>query len=117
MPLNLVNPKPGRTSFYRVRGHECGIHVDRSTGTTDKKTAERLRRQWIEEAGRAAVLGRQTDEPTFASAALAYMKSGRSRRFVRLLLLHFQEKPLAEIDQAAIDAAAVAIYGRDGRSR
>jgi Mg2+ and Co2+ transporter CorA len=50
MPLTLVDPAPGRTRFYRVRGHECGIYVDRSTGTTDKKTAERLRKQWIDEA-------------------------------------------------------------------
>jgi hypothetical protein len=30
MPLTLVDPAPGRTPFYRVRGHECGVCVNRS---------------------------------------------------------------------------------------
>ena len=38
------------------------------------------------------------------------MQAGGERRFVAPLLRHFGETPIAEIDQAAIDAAAVAIH-------
>jgi hypothetical protein len=48
--------------------------------------------------------------PTFASAAAAYMKAGRERRYLTPLIEHFGNEPLSHIDQAAIDAAAEQIY-------
>jgi integrase len=110
MPLTLVKPAPGRTRFYRVRGHEAGVGVNRSTGTTDRRTAQKLLNEWREEARRLAVNGHKPDVPTFASAVASYLKGDRSHRFIDPLLEHFAEKPLTEIDQAAIDAAAVALY-------
>ena len=47
--------------------------------------------------------------PTFLSAALAYLKSGRRCRYVGRLIEHFGETPISQIDQAAIDAAALAL--------
>ena len=37
------------------------------------------------------------------------MEAGRPSRYVARLIKHFGETPLAEIDQAAIDQAAIAI--------
>jgi integrase len=110
MPLTLVKPAPGRTPFYRVRGHEAGVSVDRSTGTADRRTAQGLLNTWREEARRLAVNGHKPDVPTFASAVASYLKADHSPRFLDPLLEHFKEKPLDEIDQKAIDDAAVALY-------
>jgi hypothetical protein len=38
------------------------------------------------------------------------MEAGGERRYVRPLIKHFGNKPIPEIDQVAIDAAAVALY-------
>ena len=51
-------------------------------------------------------------EATFGFAAVAYMNSGRDKRFLPPLIEHFKDQPLAEIDQAALNAAAVALYPR-----
>src|SRR5262249_22305225 len=48
-------------------------------------------------------------EPTFASAALVYMRAGGERRFLMPLLKHFGETPLRRIGQAALDEAAAPI--------
>jgi integrase len=110
LPLTLVDPAPGRTPFYRVRGTEARVKLNRSTGTSDRRTAQKLLAQWRNECRRIAVEGTKPDVPTFASAVASYLKAGRSHRFIEPLLEHFAEKPLTEIDQAAIDAAAVALY-------
>jgi integrase len=110
LPLSLVDPAPGRTPFYRVRGTEAGVKLNRSTGTSDRRTAQKLLAQWRDECRRIAVEGPKPDVPTFAGAVASYLKAGRSHRFIEPLLEHFAEKPLTEIDQAAIDSAAVALY-------
>src|SRR5262249_11911742 len=46
----------------------------------------------------------------FAAAALAYMKGGGERTYLRKLLEHFKLTPVTNLDQAAIDAAAVSLY-------
>ncbi len=111
MPYALVPPKAGRSPFWRVRGTEFSIPIDRSTQTSDRRLAAKLLAQWRTEAQRLAVA--PPDEKrglTFASASIAYMNAGGEKRFLAPLLKHFREKALAKIDQAAIDAAAVALY-------
>jgi integrase len=111
MPYALVPPKAGRSPFWRVRGTEFSIPIDRSTQTSDKRVAAKLLAQWRTEAQQLAVAPPDaTSGLTFASASIAYMNAGGERRFLAALLKHFREKPLAKIDQAAIDAAAVALY-------
>jgi integrase len=107
MPLKLVPPKEGRSPYYRVRGTYLGQYVDRSTQTGDRKVAAAALKLWREEIECGAYVA--ADAPTFASAALAYMQSGGERRFLPPLLEHFKEKPLTQIGQAEIDAAAVAV--------
>jgi integrase len=55
-------------------------------------------------------LPRNEAEPTFLSAALAYMESGRPSLYIAPLIKHFGDTPLSEIDQNAIDNAASTLY-------
>jgi integrase len=51
-------------------------------------------------------------EPTFLSAAIAYMQAGGSRRYVAPLIKRFGETALKGISQEAIDGAAAEMYPR-----
>ena len=50
------------------------------------------------------------------SAAIAYMEAGRRKRYVAKLIKHFGETPLDQIDQAAIDQAAIALHPNAGNA-
>jgi integrase len=110
MPFALVPPKVGRSPYWRVRGTEYGISIDRSTKVADKASAAKLLKQWRDEAKRQHLAPPdETRGVTFAAAAVSYLRAGRSRLFVKPLVIHFGETPLAKIGQAEIDAAAEAI--------
>lgn len=112
MPLTLHPPRQGKSPNWTIRGTYLGVRVDRSSGTHKKPVA----REVLGRLERAIERGEFPEKPApqtgggFVSAAVAYMKAGRSPAYVDRLVLHFQDTPLAEIDQAAIDAAAVALY-------
>lgn len=107
MPLRLIPPRQGKTKNLYVRGTYLGTFVNQSTKTSKRATAARALRQ-IErqiECGEFAEKG----EPTFSDAAIAYMEAGGDRRFMTPILNHIGAKLLRHIDQAEIDAAALAI--------
>jgi len=112
MPLTLRPPRPGKTPNWEIRGSYLGVAVERSAGTAKKSVAKRK----LDELAAAIERGeypekpKQPEAPTFLSAAVAYMKDGGRRRYLTPLIKHFRDKPLSEIDQAAIDDAASAIY-------
>ncbi|MFL5044913.1 MAG: tyrosine-type recombinase/integrase [Xanthobacteraceae bacterium] len=108
MPLKLVSPRKGRSSRYTIRGAHLGVRINRSAGTGDKALARQVLRKIERDIERGAVSGRP--RPTFASAALAYMRNGGESRFLEPILRHFKEALLDEIDQAAIDEAASVLY-------
>ncbi len=111
MPYTLVAPKAGRSPYWRVRGTEYGISIDRSAKTGDKRLASKFLAEWRAEAQRLALSPpAATGGLTFAGASIAYMQADGEKRFLAPLLTHFGETPLSRIDQAAIDAAAVALY-------
>lgn len=112
MPLKLHPPRGAKNPSYTIRGTYLGVSVYRSARTADRATAKKeLRRIEREiERGRYA----QGAQPTFAGAVVTYLQAGGDDRFVKPLLLHFRETPLADIDQAAIDAAAAALYPAAG---
>ncbi|MDF0602135.1 site-specific integrase [Psychromarinibacter sp. C21-152] len=108
MPLKLFRRKPGGPWY--IRGTIQGRQIYESTGCFKKAEAEalRLRReteiQHRHAYGKAATL-------TFAEAALAYMETGGEPRFLEPILLHFgPDTLLADIDNAAVNEAAKAIY-------
>lgn len=107
MPIRLIEPRKGKSPYFTGRGTHLGVYVERSTKARKRSLARRIIAQWESEIERGVFV--QPGDPTFASAALAYMKAGGERRFLAPLLHHFQNTPLQAIDQAAIDAAAEAI--------
>ena len=108
MPIKLIPPRPGKTPYWYGRGTYLGEYVDRSTKARKRAVAVKVIKTWEREieAGEFARPG----DPTFASAALTYMKTGGDRRPIKRLLDHFRERPLRQIDQNAIEAAALALY-------
>jgi hypothetical protein len=111
MPLKVIPPREGKSPNYTIRGSYLGVSVDRSAGTSK----EAIAKQQLKKLETAIERGEYPGKPkqrsaTFLSAAVAYMKAGRSRRYVRRLVDYFGEMELSLIDQDAIDTAAVAIY-------
>ena len=121
MPLKLIPPRAGKTPNWTIRGTYLGQYVEKSAGTPNKKIARQALTKIREqiEAGEFAKPG----EPTFLSAAVAYIEAGgevafsgpmtRHRQVVAGLILHFGETPLRVIGQAEIDAAATELHPND----
>lgn len=112
MPIKLIAPRPGKTPYFYGRGSHLGRSVNRSTQARERRLALRVIRQWESDIERGVFV--EPGEPTFASAALAYMKAGGERIFLAPLLRHFENLPLKALGQAQVDAAAQALY--PGRS-
>jgi integrase len=112
MPIKLYPPRAGKTPNWTIRGTYLGIAVDRSAGTPKKAVAEGQRKNLESqiERGEYPTKQKKTDAPTFLSAAVAYMKVGRPRRYLANLIEHFKETALTDIDQPAIDDAALKLY-------
>jgi integrase len=112
MPLKLVPPRKDKSPNYTIRGTYLGVFVDRSARTPKKSVAQteitKLERKI--ERGEYPEKPRERVPATFISAAVAYMKAGRSRRYIGKLIEHFGETELDLIDQTAIDEAAAALY-------
>jgi hypothetical protein len=108
MPLKLIPPRKGKTPYWYIRGTYLGQFVDRSTKTDRKAVARKFIEKWQREIerGEFAIEGEQT----FLSAAVNYLKHDGHARPVHRLIEHFGEKPLRQIDQAAIDAAALTLF-------
>jgi len=111
MPWKLVPPREGKTLFWYVRGKYLGIRLDNSTGTADERAAKRVLKTWREQAERGEFFRADQPKPaTFLSAAVAYMRAGGSRQYIKPILDRWGEKPLDEIDQIAIDTLAEELY-------
>jgi integrase len=112
MPLKVHPPRSGKTPNYSIRGTYLGVAVDRSTGTSKKAVAEQQRKALEAkiERGEYPEKPKQRNAPTFLSAAVAYMKAGRRRRYVGRLIEYFKDTPLEAIGQDAIDTAAATLY-------
>jgi len=108
MPLELKPPRAGKTPYWSVRGTYLGVGVDRSTKTSKRAIAAKILKKIEGDIERGEFA--QAGELTFAKAASAYMKAGGEKRFMTPLIKHFGLTPVRKIDQAAIDAAAAAIY-------
>jgi hypothetical protein len=110
LPLKLCPPRAGKSPNWTIRGSYLGVRVDQTTGTADGKLARKILAKVKGDIERGAFS--RPGAPTFAAAALRYVESGADERFILKLADHFGELPLARIDQAAIDAAALALYPR-----
>lgn len=108
MPLKLIPPREGKTPYWSVRGTYLGRYVDRSTKARKRALATKILNRWCHEIERGEYA--EAHEPTFADAALTYMRAGGERAFLRPLIEHFRNAPLRQISQAAIDALALDLY-------
>lgn len=108
MPLKLIDPRPGKSPNYTIRGTHYGISVNQTAGTPIRTKARSVLKRIEAEIERGAFS--IPGEPTFAEAALSYIDAGGEERFLRPLAVHFGESPLRLIDQAAVDEAALALY-------
>jgi integrase len=111
MPLTLRPPRKGKTPNHEIRGTYLGVRVEVSSGSHKRSVAlAQLRKieECIETHGQYPAPEPQADsgQPTFLSAAVAYMRDGGERRYVAFNLKHFRETLLKDIDQAALDNAA-----------
>ena len=108
MPLKVVEPREGKTKNWYIRGTYLGIYVDRSSGSPRKSVAKRKLAKIQGQIERGEFSGAAKD--TFLGAAIAYMKGGGEKRYLKPLIEYFGAEPLARIDQAAIDQAAARLY-------
>lgn len=108
MPIKLIAPRAGKTPYYAGRGKYLGVYVDRSTKARSAALARKIIRGWEQDIERGAIA--RPGEPTFAAAALSYMRAGGSRRFLTPLIKHFGNTALTAIDQMAIDNASASLY-------
>lgn len=120
MPLSLRPPRKGKSPNYAVRGTYLGIYVERTAGTPELRVAKRVLKDIKEAIERgdyrpAPEVVEALRPPTFADAALAYLKAGGEAKFLGKIIEATGEHalrdiPLTDIDQAAIDNAARAVY-------
>jgi integrase len=107
--LKLVPPREGRSRNWRIRGTYLGVTVDRSAGTSERPVARQALAAAKAKIERGEFSGRK--ELTFAAAALSYVQAGGEDRFILPVTEHFGHRILArEIDQAAVDGCAAALY-------
>ena len=112
MPLRIVEARSSKTKKLYIRGSHLGVRVDKSCRTDRRSLARSVLKRLEQAIERGEYPPRQVScgEPSFLTAAVAYMEAGRSRRYLAKLIKHFGERPISEIDQAAIDEAAIALY-------
>jgi integrase len=114
MPLKLTPPRNAKTKNLYIRGSYLGIAIDKSSGTDKRSVARAVLKRLEGQIERGEYPPREISagdagELTFIKAAVAYLEAGHQPRYVATLIKHFGETPVAAIDQAAIDAAAVAL--------
>lgn len=120
MPLKLRAPRPYKSPNWSIRGTLHGIYVDRTAGTPDKAEAQRFLtriRKQIErgEYAPAEPVATPKAEPTFADAALAYLRADGDPKGISEIIEHtgphsLRDRKLSEIDQLAIDNAGADLY-------
>ena len=113
--LRLYPPRKGFSTNWRIRGTYLGVRVDKSSGTHRRQIAATVLEDIVGKIERKEWGRPDTGEDgSFVSAAVSYMEITGNNRYVAPLIKHFGETPWREIDQAAIDAAAVALRPNAG---
>lgn len=119
--LKLIPPNK-RSSNWRIRGTHLvvrtrhRVQVNQTTGTSDRERAKTALEEVIQaiEVGTWRVAAELVQPKDFTDAATSYVNFGHSPRFVWKLNEYFKGVALADIDQASINAAAIAIYPNAG---
>lgn len=88
---------------------QSGSALTEAPKVTDKTSAAKLLKQWREEAKRQHLAPPDETRGVTFAAAVSYLRAGRSKLFVKPLVIYFGETPLVKIGQAEIDAAVAAL--------
>lgn len=114
MPIELVPPRKGKSPYWRMRGTHLGIYVDRTCKTDQRSIARKIRDALCRAIERGEYPAKAPEaglaETTFIVAARDYLRAGRRPRYVAALAKYFGEKPISQIDQAAIDQCALILH-------
>lgn len=98
-----------RGKVWHYRGTVAGRRLRGSTGAADKIVAQRIAAE-----AEASAWRRHLDGPeahvTFAQAAIAYRRAGRSTRFLEKIENHWKDTPLRRISSGAIRQSALTLY-------
>lgn len=105
--MSLEAKKDKKTGIYYAKGTVAGKRIRKSLKTSDPKIARELVRRMEADAWQA---GDAKEVVTFEMAALAYMQADGESRFLAPLIVHFQGRPIDEIQPGEIQDAARAIY-------
>lgn len=113
--MGLQIRKRKGSPYWQITGSHGGVRVRESTGTTCKKTAEKLCTQ-----RQAAIDRGYTGRRSFADAIEAYLNKGGEERFLGKINEILGSLPLEGVTQAVIDKAAIEhfqTYTRGGEKR
>jgi integrase len=116
VPLKISATRKSQSKNFYIRGTYLGVSVDQSSGTDKRSVATAILKRIEREIELGEFRKSNPTTQTFLCAAVAYMEAGRRKRYVAKLIKHFGETPLDQIDQAAIDAAAVALHPNAGNA-
>lgn len=105
MPLEIYK----RGEIWHYRGTVAGQRLRRSTGTSDRKVAERIKAE-----AEARAFKRHLDGPgaglTMAQVFTAYLDADKPDRFLLKLAEYWRETPVSEVFPETIRRAAKLIY-------
>jgi integrase len=116
VPLKISATRHSQTRNLYIRGTYLGVSVDQSSGTNKRSVAATILKRIEREIELGEFRKAKPRSPTFLEAAIGYMEAGRRKRYVAKLIKHFGETPLDQIDQGAIDTAAVALHPNAGNA-
>ena len=106
--------KSGPAGIWQITGTVAGKRIRRSAKTCDEAIAQQIANQIEARAWKSHLYGEEA-VTTFEEAALAYMKDGKERRFLRPIMAHFKARSLRTITPAEVRAAARQLYpGKSG---
>lgn len=112
MPLKLIEPRPGKTPFWYIRGTLYGRIIDASTKARDKKAAQRFKERFELELAKA---DQQRHSPaTFSVAAEMYKNYRKPKKrdevWIDKLVGAIGDFALSDIRQHVLIDAANELY-------
>jgi len=108
MPLKLF--RRSKTGPYHIAGTVAGCLIRESTFCYTRIQADAFRHRRESEILERHAFGKSATL-TFFEAALAYIQAGGEERFLEKIADHFgPDKRVADLDNAALQQAAIAIY-------
>jgi integrase len=117
VPLKLITSRKAESKSIYIRGSYLGVAVDKSSGTDKRSVASKILKQIERQIEAGEYQKAASKSPTFIEAAIAYLEAGRRKRYVANLIKHFGDTPHDHIDQATIDAAAIALHPNAGNAQ